>query len=463
MATPRKKAAPAVELGRTGLKHQSGFLYEEYHRQLSGTRANKVYTEMRDNSAVVGAVLFVIESIIAQVKWNIRRGKGKRAKIAEELLKDIMEDMEHPWSNIVSDAVSMLQYGWSYHEIVYKLRSDGFLGIQKIAFRSQDTLDHWEIDENSGNIKGLHQAFWNTGKTAYIPASKSLHFRTSTTKNNPEGRSVLRSAYRSYYFAQKLEEIEAIGIERDLAGLPVVEVPPAFLTSDASANEQAVVSQMYSLVTKIRRDESEGIIFPAELDNNGKPTGYKLRLLTTGGARAHNIGEPIKRYDTRIAMSLLAQFILLGMEKSGSFALADRQASIFTTALQLYLMKIADVLEKQLIKPLFEMNGFEAKEIPKLIPEQLEDVTLTSIATFVNQLVGSNVLTPDDKLEEHLREFADLPPMDPTTRREKATNPLGAGKPTAGDVTNRNDPNLKRDDPKNPEDPTNLRVPPEDT
>lgn len=462
MATRKEKRPPiGAVAGYSGLKHYSGYIAEEYHKQLAGTRAYKVYTEMRDNSAVVGAVLFVIESILAQAKWKARKGTGKKAKRALELLEHLIKDMDHPWSNVISDAVTMLQYGWSYHEVVYKQRDDGFLGIKQIAFRSQDTLDHWEIAE-SGEILGMHQRFWTTGKTAYIPLGRALHFRTTTTKDNPEGRSVLRSAYRSYYFGQKLEEVEAVGIERDLAGLPVVHVPVEFLTGDATAEQAAVVESMYSLITKIRRDESEGVVFPSETKNDGKASGYKLSLLSTGGARAHNVGEPIRRYDTRIAMSLLAQFILLGTEKSGSFALADRQASIFTTALQLFLMKLADAFEKQLIKPLFLMNGFDEKEIPTLVPEQLDDITLTALATFVNQLVASNVITADDPLEVHLREVADLPPMDPSTKREPATNPLGAGKPKAGDVADKNDKNLKRDDPKNPEDPTNIRTTPED-
>lgn len=457
----RKKPPMDLELGSPGLKHYSGYINEEYHKRLTGNKAVKVYSEMRDNSAVVGAVLFAIESILTQAAWNTRKGKGKRARRAEELLKDLLEDMDHPWSNVVGESISMLQFGWSYMEVVYKKRADGFLGVKKISGRSQDSLDHWEIDRH-GETLGMHQSDWQTSKTVFIPRSKAIHFRTTDVKNNPEGRSVLRSAYRAYYFGQKLEEIEAIGIERDLAGLPVIHVPVEFLATGASQGQKNVVNQMYSYIRKIRRDEAEGIVFPAEQGNDGKPTGYKISLLTTGGARAHNVSEPIKRYDVRIAMSLLAQFILLGTEKSGSFALADRQAGIFTTALQLFLNKIAEAVNKQLIKPLFQMNGFEDQEIPKLVPETLDDITLTAMATFVNQLVGSNVLTADDPLEDHLREFADLPVRDPTTKREKVSNPLGAGKPAADDITDRNDPNLKRDDPKNPEDPTNIRKPPED-
>lgn len=58
-----------------------------------------------------------------------------------------------------------------------------------------------------------------------IPMSKAMLFRTESVKDNPEGRSILRNAYRSWYFKRRIQEIEAIGIERDLAGLPVIHAP----------------------------------------------------------------------------------------------------------------------------------------------------------------------------------------------------------------------------------------------
>jgi hypothetical protein len=43
-------------------------------------------------------------------------------------------------------------------------------------------------------------------QTTVIPIEKSLLFRTSIAKGNPEGVSLLRTAYRSWYFKKRLEE-----------------------------------------------------------------------------------------------------------------------------------------------------------------------------------------------------------------------------------------------------------------
>ena len=65
---------------------------------------------------------------------------------------------------------------------------------------------------------------------------------------------------------------------------------------------------------------------------------YDLKLLSTGGRRQFDTNAIIARYDARIAMSCLADFILLGHDKVGTLALlvalqkkwALRSYSVFT-------------------------------------------------------------------------------------------------------------------------------------
>src|SRR5690606_32460821 len=130
------------------------------------------------------------------------------------------------WLDFVQEALTMLQFGFSVHEIVYKRAHDGSIRWKKLPIRGQDTIHTWVFDDEGG-IKGIEQRVdWQPGKppTVFIPIEKLLLFRTSSTKNSPEARSVLRTAYRPYYFKKRIEVIEAIGIERNLAGYPVLYV-----------------------------------------------------------------------------------------------------------------------------------------------------------------------------------------------------------------------------------------------
>src|SRR5437016_1603691 len=71
----------------------------------------------------------------------------------------------------------------------------------------------------------IRQVTWDTEPVTEIPIEKSLLFRTTSARGNPEGRSALRGAFTSWYYLKRIREYEAIGIERDLAGMPTFGVP----------------------------------------------------------------------------------------------------------------------------------------------------------------------------------------------------------------------------------------------
>lgn len=161
--------------------------------------------------------------------------------------------------------------------------------------------------------------------TYTIPMSKALLFRTKSRKNNPEGRSILRNAYRSWYFKRRIQEIEGIGIERDLAGLPVMHGPEGLdLWNDDIEDNKKTRIALENMVKSIRRDEMEGVVLPA---------GYELELLSSGGTRQFDTNAIINRYDTRIAMTVLADFIFLGHSETGSWALSSDKTELFAMAI----------------------------------------------------------------------------------------------------------------------------------
>jgi hypothetical protein len=120
---------------------------------------------------------------------------------------------------------SSTRSGSDPHQKDGKTRSkytDGKIGWRKMPIRSQETLQRWVFDESGGNM-GMVQLAPPKYETTFLPIEKCLLFRSTTIKNNPEGRSFLRNAYRPWFYKKRLEEIEGIGIERDLAGLPVAQ------------------------------------------------------------------------------------------------------------------------------------------------------------------------------------------------------------------------------------------------
>lgn len=433
------------EIGTSGLAITGGTVLEEWNHGMRKVPQVDLYREMRDNDPIIGAVFFVIEYLLASQEWRVEPGKGKGAKDIARFIEDCMHDMEHPWADFVHESLSMLQFGWAYHEVVYKRRPDGRMGWGSLPIRGQNSLHTWGTD-TSNKITGMWQNDMYSQRMVFIPKEKAVHFTTTPYKRNPEGRSILRSAVRPYNFLKRLQEIEAIGIERELAGLPVLEVPPEYLETNAPTNIRTQVQLFRTQLAQIRRDEREGIIFPAEEYSRGTgsviKTGFKFKLLSGGGKRAVDTNTIINRYENRIATTMLAQFILLGSSGTGSYALADKQAGVFTIALQAALARIADGINHQLVPRLLQLNGLNPAAAPNLRPEKMQDVSLATLATFVNQLVTSNVLQADDQLEAHLRKIADLPmkgeprPVDPATNAAPTSTESDPADKTGADRVN---------------------------
>ena len=414
-----------LEIGRVGQYRYgsmgiSNQFMEEFLPELRGIKGVQAYTEMADNDATVGAILFAIEMLMRNVDFKIEpSGNSDKDKEAAEFVESCMDDMERTWSDTLSEILSFLIYGWSYHEIVYKRRAgnssspitnskytDGLIGWRKLPIRSQDTLYGWEYKDNTDELIGMTQMPPPDFGTFTIPIEKALHFRTRSRKDNPEGRSILRTAYRSYYFKKRLEEIEGYGVERDLAGFPVLYAPADFPIWDDDPETQQVLARAERIVSSIRRDAREGLVLP------GGENGWKLELVTSGSRRQFDTNAIIDRYDKRIATSVLADFVMLGQQQVGSFALADSKTKIFALAIGTYLDVICEVFNNQGIPRLIDINGEHFKGItdyPKMTHGDIDEQDIGQFAAFVKEMIGAGVIQPDEELEKEVRRVGGLP------------------------------------------------------
>ena len=388
-----------------------------------------VYFIAKTAGAFIGAILFAIEMLMRNCEFHVEpAGDSSKDKECAEFVESCMNDMERTWTDTLSEILSFLTYGWSYHEIVYKRRigktsspitnskhTDGLIGWRKLPIRAQDTLYGWEYKDDTDELVGMTQAPPPHYDRITIPLNKALHFRTRSRKDNPEGRSILRTAYRAYYFKKRLEEIEGYGMERDLAGFPVLYGPSEMDLWDSEDPEMVqILARAEAIVSSIRRDAREGLVLPGGFDEG---TGWKLELLSSGSRRQFDTNQIIDRYDKRIATSVLADFVMMGQQQVGSFALADSKTKIFALAIGTYLDVICEVFNNQAIPRLIDINGDHFKGItdyPQMKHGDIEDIDLEQFATYLEKMVGLGIIVPDEELEEEVRRVGGLP--------EKGTN-----------------------------------------
>lgn len=412
------------ELGRTGLIEYSGHVYEEQLRQIASyVIRTRIFREMSENDSVIGAMLFAIQMLIRQADWRVQvSGTSQQDLRAKEFVEECMRDMSTAWPDIISEILSFLVYGWSYHEIVYKMRSgenrdpiknsrynDGLIGWRKLPIRAQETLWTWIFDKEGG-IQAMRQQPPPDYQFRVIPIEKALLFRTTIRKNNPEGQSILRTAYRTWYFKKRIETYEAIGVERELAGYPVCYVPVEWTDVNATQGEKEAYNAMKQLVTNIRRDEQEGAILPAIYDDQNNQL-VRLELLTSGGRRNFDTNVILNRLDQRLAMTVMADFVLLGTATdNGSYALSSDKTRMFSMAIKAWMDQIASVFNKFAIPRLFAINNIRLEKYPQIIHTDVESPNLIDLGNYIQKLSGAGMpLFPNNDIENYLKQAANLP------------------------------------------------------
>ena len=414
---------------------------DEFLPELRGKRAIKKYREMRDNDSTIGAVMYATEQVLRDVDLKVKPAdESEAAKREAKFLEEVLSDMDHTMDDHISEAISFLSYGFAFFEVVYKRRegmntnspkkrskyNDGRIGVRKIASRAPWTVSRFDVDEKTGDILGMFQSGGFGQQSNYIPMRKALLYRTTSLNGEPAGRSVLRNAYTSYERLNQLQQYEAIGIERELAGIPVIEVPAEYLGPDATDAQVAFVNSIKEIGRDLKFNEQGYLIKPSDTypGKDGEPTNIKLvdfKLMASEGNRNIDIDPVIKRYQHDIARSVLSEFIMLGSQ-GGSYALSKSKTDLFLRALESYIQTIVDVLNKQLVERLWELNGLDYALMPTITAGDVAPHDLREIAGFLRNLNQANISVADHpETIVDLMEIAELE-YDPNVGNTQVTN-----------------------------------------
>ena len=408
--------------------HNGQIRADEFLPELRGKKAIRKYREMRDNDSTVGAVMYSVEQILRDVDLHVKPvDDSDAAKVEADFVQSVLDDMDHTLDDHIAEALSFLSYGFGWFEVIYKRRvgptersdkkhskyTDGRLGVKKIAARAPWTINKFDVDQKTGDVLGIEQSVGLMNGKNYIPLNKSLYYRTTSINGDPSGRSILRNAYTSYEYLNNLQAIEAIAVERELAGIPVARIPAEYLSGDASAAQTGFVRDLQQILRDVKFNEQGYIVLPSDTypDKDGAPSSTRLvdiELMASNGKRNIDINPIVSRYQHDIARSVLSEFLLLG-SSGGSYALSKSKTDLFLRALESYIQAIVDVLNKQLVERLWQLNGLNYDLMPTIVSGDVAPHDLREVAAFLRNLNGANIdVSSHPEVVKDLMDIADL-------------------------------------------------------
>lgn len=403
-----------TEIGNTGigLKGVSGKIEEDLSRLWKGKKKKDFLNEMILNEPYCVSWINAKNAIALKPDWGIKpkNPENEKAKEYAELIeKMLFEDMATSFNSFILNSVTMAEYGFAVSEIVLKKRqgktdnpmtssmfNDGLFGVAKLAPRWQNSIVKWDID-NNGNIENVYQKGDGLNDIK-IPYKKVLHFVMNGYNGNPEGESVLRGTFMSYYNKKNIERIQRETFERGFSGILDIQVPPRYMSKRNNTVEGLQVKQnLEAFMKNVKQGKEAGIIRPYSKD-------FVIELIQGKTGTGLDPDKMIERYNTEIVMCLLSDSFM-GKSKVYQGASGEQtKTKIYKSFIGIILDEIKEQVNKKLIPMLFDVNNLDSDLMPYLDYGNLDDLDLQAISWFI-QSVAKNcgpLITPTYELNNYL-------------------------------------------------------------
>lgn len=402
------------EIGNLGLNTFSGIPQTEIKKELQFPQSINTYKQMVYHDAINSA-LTLYDNILAKAQWKFLPPDNATAeeKKQVEIINQSFHDMEHSFAEFISDVLSMNTYGFSVHEKVFRKRlvasgskyNDGVIAWKKLPIRSQESISKFLFSDDGATLDGVQQNLSGlsdpygryTSKAGYIniPSTKIMLFRQGKHRGDPCGKSLLRNAYLAWRFITIVEELEAVGVNKELHGIPMLKLPAQYLSADASSEQKLIRAYYENAIRNMQAGAQAGIILPGDRDPDTKQPLFDLSLLSTDGKRSFDIDKIKTYYKNAIYTALAADILILGQGSTGSFALAQFKNSVTATAARHMATLIKDTLERDLIRQTYELNGWNVERMGTLDFDGMDDVDLEGLSKAVQRFSSVDALEKD--------------------------------------------------------------------
>lgn len=416
------------EMGVSGTPVYAGYvLTPERSHKLVGQEKYRTYSEILANTSIVAAGTRYFLNIIAKPSWNVEPAdQSDEAKQLAEFVEDVFDSLHTPWGRIVRRAGTYRFHGFNIQEWTACRRDDGKIGFQDIETRPQWTIWRWEVDEQ-GAVIGAWQRDPLTGRELGLPRGKIMYIVDDTITDSPEGMGLLRHCVEP---AQRLEEYlqqEGFGFLRDLHGVPLGRAPIDELQQAVTAGKiskadmDAAIEKLRKFVSMEKKSTDTAIILNSQPYQDFTDSGvtvssqmkWGVELINGGAPGLQQVGEAIVRLNTEMARILGVEHLLLGADSAGSYALAKEKATDLYLLANSVIRDIATQAQHDLLEPLWSLNGFDDKLMPKLKPEDVQPRDAEQIARVMRDLATAGaMLQPDDEVQNFVRDLLGAPNVD---------------------------------------------------
>ena len=359
--------------------------------------------------------------------------------VADFIWDNLAGGMSAPFLNSLEDILHFFEDGYSVIEKVYEQRpwspnakganSKTYTMLKKLGVRPASTIKEIDYDNNGGPNQVIQTAIQTGGTTTEVTMdiAKCMIFTFGKVGGDLTGKSILRTAYKHWYYKDHFYKIDAVQKERHGIGVPRGKLGPAATVADKAA--------LRAMLRNLRTNEESFIIETPNVEVDF----VELKGMTVDAL------ESAGHHNMMIMMNIMAMFLAQGSGPGGATGSGGRStgatgSDLFMKSLKFVANVIAHHINMYLVPELVVWN-FPTTNFPRLKVRNIgETRDLQMLGAALANLFAQSAITSDIPTENWIREVFDMPAKQegapsnvPQQQQQEAPHTAGAVNGTGGE------------------------------
>ena len=401
------------------------FDLEERNPELIGRKKYEKYANMLANVTVIAASVRYFLNLTARSHWSFKpvdTASEEARRYADLATEIILHDPITSWHRVVRRMALYRFFGFSMQEYTVYRRPDGVISVYDIFNRPQSTIAEWVFDSTTKELREVRQEDPVSSQVYVIPRRKLLYIVDDTISDSPAGLGLLRHIVSASDALKRYEQLEGIGFETDLRGIPIGRAPLSALNQLVKSGQmtRAQATQALGPIKTFLQNHVKSPKLSMLLDSHvyhaqdeaQRPSPQKqwdVELLKAASTSLEPVARTIQRLNREIARVLGTEQLMLGEDIAGSFALSKDKTQSFVLLVEGALKEMRTIAKRDLLTPVWELNGWPIEMMPEPATESVNYKDVEEVARTLQYIALAGVpVHPDDPALQELRDITGL-------------------------------------------------------
>ena len=316
----------------------------------------------------------ILKYILSSKQWVLIANENDTIGVYD-FINTMFFNMETELNEVVKQSITALPWGFSIHELLYDLNSDGKLIVKNAIPIHIKTLQNQPFTYNEeGELVSIHQEY--NGEDVEIPINKVLKYSFNANYDEDAGNGLL------YDFIPIVED--KLNINNWLMTfLEKHESPTLYGKTSNPASRDAMLSAFDDI-----QDGTTGLVVGVE-DEVG---------VLESSHRGETFFKTLQYKDNQIFRRYYLGNLLLGdNSQTGTYAQSQTQLEFGSLVFDGILEEIANCIQKQIINPIVEANYGDITLAPTISFDKFTSGDLTTLFNTIKPLIDTGVVDSENQ------------------------------------------------------------------